>query len=191
MIIRKRMLYGLLLMALTVVLVACGTNESDTDADASDTGDTVAQTSDTDTGDAQVDPDAQGFTVVSVGGVERTITQEDALREVRVSDDGQFNLIFRDSARDFVMGLNFAPATELAVGEFVFDDTVSTPVSGSFSADTDDGRVTGVTESGTVTFTEFGAEASGEFEFVFSLGDDAEDVTVTGTFNNIVLPADE
>ncbi|MEL6408196.1 MAG: hypothetical protein AAFV98_10185 [Chloroflexota bacterium] len=182
----KKVFYNLLLVMMLALLVACGTEDSSSDTD---TGDTTAETSDADTEDtaAEADPDAQSFTVTSVGGVDRTITQEDALREVRESDGGQFNIIFRDSSRDFVMGLNFSPDTELAVGEFVFDDTSSTPVSGSFSAATDDGRVTGVTESGTVTFTEYGEEASGTFEFVFSLGDDVEDVTVTGTFNNILL----
>lgn len=181
----KQLFYIALLSTLVILLAACGT---------SSTEDTIAETSDNAediTSETQADPDAQGFTVESVGGVERTLTQEDALREVIIRDDGSFNLVFRDSPRDLVVGLNFSPDTELAVGEYVFDDTVSTPVSGSFSASIDDGRVSGITESGTVTFTEYGDEASGEFEFVFSLGDDAEDVTVTGTFNNIPLPSDE
>ncbi len=181
----KRTLWLLMLLLAMLVLSACAAPTEEQPAqDAND--DTTAPSSNADNDVA--DPDAMTFSLTSTGTLERSLNATDADVLVNRADPA-LNVVFRDGT-DFVLGLNFADASAVEIGEYSFDDTFA--FAGSFSASDNDERYTGTTTSGSATLTEFGEEISGTFELTFDLNSDgSESVTVNGSFANVPVPPAE
>lgn len=173
----------LTLLALVLSVAACGPATSEESTDDTSIMDATRA-------DVPTDPDAPQFAITITGDVGLEMTEVIHLYEVNADPDGT-DLIFRDSSRTIVIGLNLPGTTSIAVGDFETSEAGELGgAAASFSYRADGDTFTGVDASGPITISAAGDSLAGTFAITFNELGGERSVMLAGTFDNLAPQVD-